>query len=472
MRMINGTTAVCGLVGNPVSHSISPLIHNNLAEKQGLDMAYVNFCVEKEKVGEAVRGADALSIRGLNVTVPHKQAVMPYLKAIDPAADAIGAVNTLVRTEGGFKGYNTDFIGFERECEHFGVELAGKIALLLGAGGAARAVAFACADMGAKEVVIFNRTQEKAADIADAVNKFAATGVARGLAMSELESFAKEHEGYVLVQTTSVGLHPHVDEVITDLSVVYDHAECGVDIIYNPETTKFMKLLQERGKKAYNGLTMLLYQGVASFELWNDVKVSRSVAEDVLSILEAEMGRRRAGESAAGTVKSDKGNLVLTGFMGSGKTTFGMWLAQNKGYMLLDTDAEIEKEQGRAIKDIFATDGEEAFRDMETEFLKKLNERKLTGVVLSVGGGMPVREENRALLKSFGKVVYLKAEPDELVKRLTKDTTRPLLAGKTGAELKAHIETLMGRRESQYLDGANQVLETAGLSFEDMWRKL
>lgn len=139
---INGTTRVCGLIGNPVGHSISPVIHNSLARLMDMNMVYTTFKVEKGDVVTAVNGAYALNILGLNVTVPHKQAVMESLVDIDPLAKAIGAVNTLVRTDKGYKGYNTDILGLERELIDEGVVLVGSRCVILGAGGAARAIAF------------------------------------------------------------------------------------------------------------------------------------------------------------------------------------------------------------------------------------------------------------------------------------------------------------------------------------------
>ena len=169
---IKGTTRVCGLIGNPVGHSVSPAIHNNLAQLTGKDMVYTTFKVEKGDVASAVRGAYSLNILGLNVTVPHKSEVIDTLVDIDPLARAIGAVNTLVRTDKGYKGYNTDILGLERELIDEGVVLLGSRCVILGAGGAARAIAFLCAKSGAKEIYMLNRTKEKAYDIAKAVNDY------------------------------------------------------------------------------------------------------------------------------------------------------------------------------------------------------------------------------------------------------------------------------------------------------------
>ena len=167
---INGKTRVCGLIGNPVEHTLSPMIHNTLAGRLGHDLVYVPFPVAGGRVAEAVAGAAALGIAGLNVTVPYKSEVISCLKEIDPPARDIGAVNTLVRCDGGYKGYNTDMEGLYRAMQSEGIELDGQSVILLGAGGAARAVACLCALKGAGRVWMLNRTLEKAQAVADEVN--------------------------------------------------------------------------------------------------------------------------------------------------------------------------------------------------------------------------------------------------------------------------------------------------------------
>ena len=286
---INGTTRVCGLIGNPVGHSISPVIHNSLARLMDMNMVYTTFKVEKGDVVTAVNGAYALNILGLNVTVPHKQAVMESLVDIDPLAKAIGAVNTLVRVEGGFKGYyNTDILGLERELIDEGVVLVGSRCVILGAGGAARAIAFLCAKSGAKEIYMLNRTKEKAYDIAKAVNDYFGKECIKPMLISEYDKL--EADDYVVIQTTSVGLYPNVDDVVIDDEAFYKKVKVGVDIIYNPSETRFMKMCKNAGKPACNGLKMLLYQGVAAYELWNDVSVTKEQADKVYNKMKEELG--------------------------------------------------------------------------------------------------------------------------------------------------------------------------------------
>ena len=274
---IKGTTRVCGLIGNPVGHSVSPAIHNNLAQLTGKDMVYTTFKVEKGDVKTAVKGAYSLNILGLNVTVPHKSEVIDTLVDIDPLARAIGAVNTLVRVEGGFKGYNTDILGLARELEDEGIELENSKVIILGAGGAARAITFLCSSKNAQCVYLLNRTVDKAEAIAQAVN--AHFNNDKVIPMNIADYADIPGEDYVVIQTTSVGLHPNDEK-----------AAVGVDIIYNPANTKFMKLIKAQGKNAYNGLKMLLYQGVSAYELWNDCKITKEEADEVYKCLQKELG--------------------------------------------------------------------------------------------------------------------------------------------------------------------------------------
>lgn len=285
---IKGTTRVCGLIGNPVGHSVSPAIHNNLAQLTGKDMVYTTFKVEKGDVASAVKGAYSLNILGLNVTVPHKSEVIDSLVDIDPLAKAIGAVNTLVRVDGGFKGYNTDILGLARELEDEGIELADSKVIILGAGGAARAITFLCSSNGAKKIYLLNRTVDKAQDIAHAVNTHFHNE--KVIPMNIADYADIPGDDYIVIQTTSVGLHPNDTAVVIDDEAFYKKAAVGVDIIYNPSETMFMKLIKAQGKKAYNGLKMLLYQGVSAYELWNDCKITKEEADEVYKCLEKELG--------------------------------------------------------------------------------------------------------------------------------------------------------------------------------------
>lgn len=282
MITINGHTRTCGLMGSPVEHTLSPLIHNTLAELTGENLAYVPFHVPDGQVEEAVRGALALNLLGMNVTVPYKSQVIPYLKELDETAAQIGAVNTLVRTEGGYKGYNTDMPGLYRAMCGDGVNIAGERVVILGAGGVARAVAMLMAQKGAKQVILLNRTPERAREIAEEVNTISGRQAAEGRALedySELDA----GERYLAIQATSVGMHPHVEDAVITDEAFYQKIHTGYDLIFNPWETRFMKLVRAKGGRAFNGSRMLLYQGVIAYEMWTGSQVSGEQAELVYS---------------------------------------------------------------------------------------------------------------------------------------------------------------------------------------------
>ena len=269
---IDGKTRICGLIGNPVEHTLSPIIHNTLAEMFGHNLVYVPFPVETGRLGAAVEGAAALQLLGLNVTVPYKSEVIPFLQEVDPLAAAIGAVNTLVSINGGYKGYNTDMEGLYRAMETEGIRIDGEEILLLGAGGVSRAVAYLCAVKGAERVYLLNRTLDKAERVAKEVNDAAGRQVIVPMALSAYNSLPDKR--FLAIQGTSVGMYPNVSDVLIREDDFYNRIHTGFDLIYTPWETTFMKGVKEHGGYACNGLKMLLYQGIIAYELWNGVEVS------------------------------------------------------------------------------------------------------------------------------------------------------------------------------------------------------
>lgn len=285
---INGKTRTCGLIGNPVEHTLSPVIHNNLAEKTGKNLVYVPFHVEPDGLENAVKGAYGLNILGMNVTVPYKTDVMNYLVEIDEEARAIGAVNTLVRVQGGYKGYNTDISGLHRGMLSDGVKISKEAVIILGAGGAGKAVARLCAAEGAEKVYLLNRSVEKAEALAASVNKEFEREIIVPLGISEFGKI--EEDSCLAIQTTSVGLHPDSDKSPIEDTVFFKKIHTAIDIIYKPAETRFMKLTRENGGKAYNGLKMLLYQGIIAYELWNGIEVEEDTAGWIYGLLKKELG--------------------------------------------------------------------------------------------------------------------------------------------------------------------------------------
>lgn len=450
MIEIDGKTRLIGLMGNPVEHTLSPVIHNGISERMGIPSVYMPFHVEAERVSDAVKGAYALNVLGMNVTVPHKNAVMKELVEIDAAAEHIGAVNTLVRIDGkgGYKGYNTDMMGLRRQIHEDGVNLCRRTVVVLGAGGAAKAVVYMCLLDGAEKVYLLNRTVEKAQAIAVQMNGLGKDAMVIPKAMKDYATISEEN--LIVFQATSIGLSPNVDQVVLDDPAFYKKVRIGVDLIYNPATTKFMQLVMEQGGKAYNALKMLLYQGVIAYELWHDILVPQDIIDDIYVDLKRKV--------------YPKDNYVLIGFMGSGKTTFGKALAKHCGMDFLDTDEYIEQQAGKSIAQIFEEDGEEAFRQIETETLVRLRD-SLHNTVVATGGGMPLRKENARLLKEIGRVNYLTATSREIYDRVKGDTKRPLLQTENPYERICHM---MQERKPKYEAACDRVIDTNSNDIEEI----
>ncbi len=255
--MTDGKTRVWGLIGNPVEHTLSPLIQNTFAEAMGVNAVYVPLGV-KEDLESAIKGAAAFGFAGMNVTVPYKREVMKYLKAVDPAAVRINAVNTLKLDGDGYMGFNTDVSGFVRQMEHTGVNVVGRDVIVLGAGGASGAILDGLRQLMADHIYLLNRSVDKA---------LALYGECTDVTVFGLDEYKKLPEGrYVCVQCTSVGLPDTAEKAAVEDEDFYQLVETGVDLIYNPAETAFMKKVKAAGGKAFNGSFMLLFQAADSFE--------------------------------------------------------------------------------------------------------------------------------------------------------------------------------------------------------------
>lgn len=446
---IDGKTRLIGLIGNPVEHTLSPVIHNGISERMQCASVYMPFKVEANGLAKAIQGAYELNVLGMNVTVPHKNQVIESLVDIDEAAKEIGAVNTLVRVETlrGYKGYNTDMLGLRRQIMEDGISLKNQTVVILGAGGAAKAVVYMCLLEQAEKIYLLNRTKEKADAIAESMQN-------RVISMA-LEDYNNiPEEDLIVFQATSIGLSPNVEEVVLDDPAFYQKVRIGVDLIYNPANTRFMQLVTAHGGKAYNALKMLLYQGVIAYELWHDVTVPQDVIEDIYVDLKRSV--------------YPKDNIVLIGFMGSGKTTVGVELAKRRNMNFIDTDEYIEKNAGKSITEIFAQDGEEAFRKLETEVLTNLRDT-VSNTVFSTGGGMPLRVENARLLKEIGKVFYLTAANQVIYDRVKEDSQRPLLQGENPY---GKICELMKQRTPLYEIAADVLVDTNSNDLVDVIQRI
>jgi shikimate dehydrogenase len=254
-----------GVVGDPIAHSMSPAMHNDLFELYGIDASYLPFHVSKDDLESAVKGLKALGASGFNVTIPHKTEIIPYLDGIDPLAEAIGAVNT-VKNEGGlFVGYNTDGPGFVKGLESHAADLFSRSALIIGAGGAARAIYFSMAKAGFKHIDICNRTLNKAEELVTACPYKVDSKVL------DYETAERNLENYQLVvQTTSIGMHPDIESVPLSTNNIAQHSFVS-DIIYNPLKTKLLKEASVKGASTQNGIEMFVYQGALAFEKWTGI---------------------------------------------------------------------------------------------------------------------------------------------------------------------------------------------------------
>jgi len=264
---ISGKTRVCAIIGDPVEHSLSPVMHNAAFKELGLNLVYVAFTVTRNELKDAISGARSLGLRGLNVTMPHKNAVITYLDETDSTAKAIGAVNTILNNQGKLIGYNTDGVGALRALKENGISPDGNKMLLLGAGGAAKAIAFQAAQE-VEELVILNRTSEKAEKLAEVLRREFGKRVKGGALSAEvLKKEMKDAD--ILVNATSVGMHPDVNRSLVPSDLLRSDL-CVMDIIYNPLETKLLKDAKSVGAKVVSGLEMLLYQGAVAFEIWTN----------------------------------------------------------------------------------------------------------------------------------------------------------------------------------------------------------
>jgi len=273
---ISGRTRVCGLIGDPVEHSLSPSIQNAAFRSLGLDYVYVVLRVSKESLEDAILGMRGLGFRGLNVTMPHKIDVTRHLDELDETAKNVGSVNTILNRNGLLIGYTTDGIGALRALRYNGVDPSGKKIVLLGAGGASRSVSFTLAKE-ASEIVILNRTVEKAERLANDLTFVLGDGAkvrAEGLSDGNLKKELVDAD--VLVNATSVGMHPKEEETPVDRHFLRPKLVV-FDLVYEPFETRLLREAREVGARTLDGLAMLVHQGAASIEIWTGVSAPTEV---------------------------------------------------------------------------------------------------------------------------------------------------------------------------------------------------
>jgi shikimate dehydrogenase len=267
--VVSGSTNLLGIIGNPVTHSLSPLMHNAAFRSLGLDWEYVPLPVQSHRVNDALKGLIALGFRGANVTVPHKERVIPFLSQSSQDAAAIGAVNTLVVDDDRLLGFNTDWTGFLNHASESGFDVSGTKALVLGSGGSARAVVYALCSRGA-EVTIYSRNSQTAEAIARDVSKRFGNYHIKFAPLEHLQQLAGAPD--LVVNTTPVGMHPHVDLCPWPAGIPFPQCRLAYDLVYDPKRTRFMELAETSGAEAVNGLGMLVHQAAAAFKIWTGVE--------------------------------------------------------------------------------------------------------------------------------------------------------------------------------------------------------
>ena len=392
------------LIGHPVAHSMSPFLHSRHFALARADARYGKEDVPPERLADSIprlRGLD-----GFNITIPHKRAIIPLLDALDPKAAEAGSVNTVKNDGGRLTGFTTDGEGFRLALESAGVPLAGNVAVL-GAGGAARAVAFEAAHAGARVAVASRpHSAEAAAALCTELRAKIPGARAESCLIPELGG-----RWDVLVNATPAGMYPHTEACAAPEELVA-RAACVFDAVYNPGETALLAAAKRLGKKAVGGVGMLVGQAAAAEEIWLGARFSggdfaRLCAETSLEL------------------RKSFGNVVLCGFMGSGKTTCGRLLAEATGRRFVDLDDFIERREGMTVAEIFAQKGEPAFRELETRAVRELS--LAAGLVIAAGGGTLLQKENADALRANGVIVLLDVSLETARGRLKGDSSRPLL---------------------------------------------
>ena len=350
-----------GLIAERVGHSYSKVIHSMLA-----DYEYELCAISKDELDGFMREKD---FKAINVTIPYKQAVIPYLDYVSDGARQIGAVNTVVNQDGKLYGYNTDFFGLKELILKMGLDLVGKKALVLGTGGTSRTARAVLGSLGAKDVIAVGRMEKP-----DCITYG--------------EAYEKHTDADVIVNTTPVGMFPDVEGCPIDLSR-FQKLSGVIDAVYNPLRSTLVTSARERGILAEGGLYMLVCQAVKACEIFLDRELPDGKADEVYA-----------------KILRDKENIVLIGMPSCGKTTVGRIVAERTGRELYDLDEEIVKSEKRTIPEIFSESGEKIFRDIESRVLdEKLS--ALSGAVIATGGGAVLRGENVSRLKKNGRLYFL-----------------------------------------------------------------
>lgn len=356
---------ICGLVGEKLSHSHSPLIHSCLA-----NYSYSLFELSPDELGSFIRSNNYHSV---NVTIPYKVAVMQYLDVISEQARRIGSVNTVTHLpDGRLFGDNTDYYGFVYMLKRAGIDIKDKHVVILGSGGASKTAVVACQDMGAASVYICSRTGR--------------------INYGNIREMCKHTD--VIVNCTPVGMYPNNGDSPLSLDSTFC-PEAVVDLIFNPSKTQLLLDAERYGIKYTNGLPMLVAQAKRACEIFTGESIDDGEIEKIIKQV---------------SIKTQ--NIILIGMPGCGKTTVGRLISEKLGRPLLDTDEMITEAAGKSIPELFAQYGEEHFRRLEHDAVTRAG--KHTGVVIATGGGVPTFERNIPCLRQNGCIFFLQRDTDQL----------------------------------------------------------
>ena len=378
-----------GCLGEKLKHSFSKEIHSKLA-----DYEYELIEVARDKLDTFMKARD---FAGINVTIPYKEAVIPYLDFVDEAALRIGAVNTVVNKDGKLYGYNTDFYGMSKLMEKIAPKSFDKV-VILGSGGTAKTAFAVAQSLGAKEIYKVSRKGKDGA-------------------VTYEELYEKHTDATVIINTTPVGMYPDIFSCPVDIAR-FTKLSGVLDAVYNPLCTPLVIAAKKRGISAEGGLYMLVAQAVRASEIFTDTTYSGNALRSVFW-----------------QMQKMKENIVLTGMPGAGKTTVGRLLSDMTGRELVDTDELIAELEGESISEIFQSRGEKGFRDAETKAIRQAS--ALTGVIIATGGGAILREENVDALRENGRVYFI----DRPLDRILPTDDRPLSSTR---------ETLIQRYNERY----------------------
>ena len=402
-----------GCIGEHLPHSFSREIHEQIG-------AY-SYELKELAPEELPVFMTARAFRGINVTIPYKQAVIPFLNEIDETAKAIGAVNTVVNRNGKLYGFNTDLDGLTRLICRIGLDLKGKKVLIPGTGGTSRTASFAAEKLGAREILRVSRTGREGS--------------------LTYEDVLRNHtDAEIILNTTPCGMFPETDAQPLPLDP-FDRLQGVADVIYNPLRSRLVLDARSRGIPAEGGLYMLVAQAVRASEHFLDTVYSPDLTDRIYE-----------------RILRTKENIVLIGMPGSGKSAVGKILAVRTGRPLADTDELIVRKTGKSIPDIFREDGEPAFRDLESAVIRELSRQG--GRIISTGGGAVLRPENVASLWQNGRLFWLNRSPDDL----TPTDDRPL------ADTEAKMKRLYLEREPVYRAAADAVIPVTGTPEETAGR--